>query len=130
MHPAPHRVRTLVVDDSPLALQRICSFLDSELPLQVIGTAADGPEALTRNEQLHPDLVLLDLQMPGMNGLEVAAKITGQTRETIVIIITGLEVPALTQRLRECGIAGLVSKQHLTDELPELLDRILPKSPQ
>jgi DNA-binding NarL/FixJ family response regulator len=121
------RFRTLVVDDSPLARERICSFLASDPKVEVVGTAGDGKEALTCMERLHPDLVLLDLQMPGLNGLEVATLITRDEGRPVVVIITGLEVPALVQRLKEYGISGLVSKQHLNDELPEVLDRVLPK---
>ena len=127
MHLTTERFRILVVDDSPLALQRICSYLASEPSLQVIGTAGDGLEALRRMDQLHPDLVLLDLQMPGLNGLEVAALISKSGGRPAVVIVTGLEVPALAQSLKEYGISGLVSKQNLNDELPRVLDRILPK---
>jgi DNA-binding NarL/FixJ family response regulator len=120
------RIRTLVVDDSPLALERICSYLDTEPALQVVGTAADGVEALKCAEQLHPDLVLLDLQMPGMNGLEVAARLSASVCGPLVVIVTGFETPGIGQRLLACGVAGLVSKQRLSEELPKLLDQILP----
>ena len=124
-----HQIRTLVVDDSPLALRRICSFIDTEPDLEVVGTAANGAEALRQAEQLHPDLVLLDLQMPDVNGLEVAVRLSGRAPSPTVVIVTGLEVSVPHDRLRDFGVAGLVSKQHLTEELPQLLDRIMPTHP-
>ena len=126
MHLATERIRTLVVDDSPLALKRICSCLDSKPALQVVGTAADGKEALRQAEKLHPELVLLDLQMPGFNGLEVASRLSGNPHAPAVVIITGLDVSGLTDRLGDFGVSGLVRKQYLNEELPQLLDRILP----
>lgn len=125
---AAERIRTLVVDDSPLARQRICSYLDTEPTVEIVGVAEDGADALTCNDRLRPDLVLLDLQMPGMNGLEVAARLSTGTSTPLVIIVTGLELSGIGERARECGVAGVVSKQRLSEELPKLLDEILPAS--
>jgi DNA-binding NarL/FixJ family response regulator len=125
---ATERIRTLVVDDSPLALNRICSCIDSEPILQLVGTAANGVEALRQAEKLHPDLVLVDLQMPGINGLEVASRLSGDADSPTVVIVTGLDVSGLSDRLGDFGVAGLLSKQHLSEELPRLLHRILPSA--
>ncbi len=72
-------MRTLIVDDEPLAIERmqvICAKLES---LSVVGTANDGEAALRLADALHPDLVLLDMTMPGMDGLEVARKLSART---------------------------------------------------
>ncbi len=68
-------LRVLIVDDEPLAQQRIEDLLAKEENVQVIGTASSGPEAVTAIRSLNPDLVFLDVQMPGMTGIEVAETI-------------------------------------------------------
>jgi two-component system, LytTR family, response regulator len=65
-------LRVLIVDDEPLARQRIEDLLAKEENVQVIGTAASGPDAVDAIRSLNPDLVFLDVQMPGMSGIEVA----------------------------------------------------------
>lgn len=125
MGPQKDRLRTLIVDDSELALHTICSFL-GEMPwVQVVGTALDGAEALSLAAKVHPDLVLLDLQMPGMNGLEVASRLASEFPDILVVIVTAIDVPKLGLRLSDRGVYGLVSKQRMDQELPEMLDQIL-----
>jgi DNA-binding NarL/FixJ family response regulator len=121
-------MRTLVVDDSELARERICSYLGSEPAIEVVGTAADGEDALSSFKRLQPDLVLLDLQMPGMNGLEVAACLSQSFPTPRIIIVTGLDFSVTPDRVQKLGVTAVVSKQHLSEEFPELLEQILPAS--
>ena len=84
--PAP--LRTLIVDDEPLAVERmqvICAELDH---LAVVGTASDGGAALRLVEALSPDLLLLDMTMPEMDGLQVARALTGREIRPAVIFVT------------------------------------------
>jgi DNA-binding NarL/FixJ family response regulator len=119
------RLRTLIVDDSKLALHTICSYLEEMPWVQVVGTAMDGAEALVLAAKHHPDLVLLDLQMPGMSGLEVASRLASEFPDILVVIVTGLDAPKLGLRLSDRGVYGLVHKQQMNTELPEMLDQIL-----
>ena len=121
-------MRTLVVDDSELARNRICSYLSTEPTIEVVGTAADGEDALNSFKYLHPDLVLLDFQMPGMNGLEVAACLSQSSPIPRIIIVSGVEFSLTPDRAHKLGVTGIVSKQHLSEEFPELLEQILPPS--
>jgi len=123
--PQKERLRTLIVDDSALALHTICSFLEDLPWVQVVGTAMDGAEALSLAAKVHPDLVLLDLQMPGMSGLEVSTRLASEFPDILVVIITGLDAPKLGLRLSDRGVYGLVSKQRMNQELPEIIDQIL-----
>jgi len=124
MRPQKERLRTLIVDDSELALHTIRSFVE-ELPwVQVVGTALDGPAALSLAAKVHPDLVLLDLQMPGMSGLEVASRLASEFPDILVVIVTGIDAPKLGLRLSDRGVYGLVSKQRMNQELPAVLDQI------
>lgn len=84
----PTALRTLIVDDEPLAVERI-QVICAELPaINVIGTASDGAAALRLAEKLSPDLMLLDMTMPELDGLAVARKLSGQEEPPAVIFVT------------------------------------------
>jgi DNA-binding NarL/FixJ family response regulator len=121
----PQRIRTVIADDSPLTVRTISRCLQVEPAVQVVGTASNGAEALKMVEELQPDLVLLDLQMPRMNGLQVASWVTAEFPATRVVIITGLDVSPLAPKLSEMGVHSIIAKQDLTEQLPELVHQIL-----
>ncbi|MEM1052146.1 MAG: LytTR family DNA-binding domain-containing protein [Pseudomonadota bacterium] len=82
------QLRTLIVDDEPLAVERI-QVICAELPaISVVGTASDGAAALRLAEKLKPDLVLLDMTMPELDGLGVARKFAGEDNPPAVIFVT------------------------------------------
>jgi DNA-binding NarL/FixJ family response regulator len=112
------------VDDSELAIQTISSYLEDLPWVQVVGTAMDGVEALSMAARLRPDLVLLDLQMPDMSGLEVASRLAADFPGILVVIVTGLDAPKLGSKLSDRGVYSLVSKQRMNQELPQVLDQI------
>jgi DNA-binding NarL/FixJ family response regulator len=119
------RIRTVIADDSPLAVRSIRSCLQAEPAVQVVGTASNGAEALRMIEELRPDLVLLDLQMPRMNGLQVASWLTAEFPAIRVVIVTGIDVSYLAARLSQMGVHSIISKQDLREQLPELVHKIL-----
>lgn len=87
----PDTLRTLIVDDEPLAIERM-QVLCAEIPqLTVIGTANDGESALRLADKLSPDLLLLDMTMPGMDGLQVARAAREQRPQPAVIFVTAHE---------------------------------------
>jgi two-component system, LytTR family, response regulator AlgR len=84
-------LRTMIVDDEPLAIERmqvLCAELDQ---LQVVGTASDGEAALRLADKLKPDLLLLDMTMPGLDGLGVARQLAKQASPPAVIFVTAHE---------------------------------------
>jgi two-component system response regulator AlgR len=81
-------LRTLIVDDEPLAVERV-QVICAEIPtVRVVGTASDGAAALRLADKLSPDLVLLDMTMPEMDGLAVARHFAGQDQAPVVIFVT------------------------------------------
>lgn len=123
-----HPIRTLVVDDSTAALQSICVFLRLQMNVDVVGTAMDGCQALASAQALHPDLVLLDVQMPIMNGIEAALRLRRDLPATRLIMMTVHDTPEVREACRESGADGFVAKEHLDKELPELLEQIFTKN--
>src|SRR5688572_5358783 len=87
-------IRTLIVDDEPLAREGIRLRLQQESDIEIVGEAADGPDAVKAIEHLQPDLVFLDIEMPGMNGFDVV-QAAGQTHLPLVIFVTAYDDYAL-----------------------------------
>ena len=107
-------IRTLVVDDEPLAREGIRVRLAVERDVEVVGEAADGPAAVEAIRRLLPDLVMLDVQMPGMNGFEVLARVAGDCLPAVVFVtaydsyaLRAFEVHALDYLLKPFTAARL-----------------------
>ena len=120
-------MRTLIVDDEPLAVERmqvICAKLKS---LNVVGTANNGEEALKLSAALHPDLVLLDMTMPGMDGLEVSRKLAAASGDVAfgpaVIFVTAHDNFAV--EAFDCDAVDYVLKPVAKDRLSRAIDRAL-----
>ena len=87
----PKPLDTLIVDDEPLAIERL-QLLCARLPdINLVGTASDGEAALRLAEQLRPDLLLLDIAMPGMDGLEVAKNLSEKGQSPAIIFVTAFD---------------------------------------
>jgi CheY-like chemotaxis protein len=114
-------VRVLTVDDQ-LPFRRVaCDVISATRGFTAIGEAKSGEEAVAAVERLKPDLVLLDVRMPGMGGIEAARRITQAHHGTVVVLIS-IEDPAEVEHaVRGSGAAALVRKQ---DFGPALLRRI------
>lgn len=106
-------IRTLVVDDSRIALQAMCSLLETLEFVQIIGTAGNGELALEKAQALSPDLILMDLEMAGMNGLEAASRLRELVPETLVIVVTVHDNPEVKQACRAAGAVGFVPKSRV-----------------
>src|SRR6478672_7926438 len=81
-------VRVLVVEDHELFRRFICSTLGQGSELQIIGEASDGLEAVRRAEELHPDLILLDIGLPSLNGIEAARRIHELSPESKILFVS------------------------------------------
>jgi DNA-binding NarL/FixJ family response regulator len=85
-------------------------LLESQNGWEVCGEAADGIEAVTKTEELHPDVIVMDLAMPKLNGLEAARAIHHDFPNSRVVILTLHDVPELTSLVERAGAQGLVLK--------------------
>jgi len=94
MSQAPASVRVLIVDDEPLARQRIADLLRRDAGIEIAGERGDGASAVAAIEALHPDLVFLDVQMPGLTGLDVVRQV-GIDRMPLTIFVTAYDRHAL-----------------------------------
>lgn len=116
-------LRTLIVDDEPLAIERM-QVLCAEIPqLTVIGTASDGESALRLAEKLNPDLLLLDMTMPGMDGLQVAKAAREKDLQPAVIFVTAHENFAV--EAFDLEAVDYVLKPVASDRLERAIERAL-----
>ncbi|AKH43311.1 two-component system response regulator AlgR [Altererythrobacter atlanticus] len=116
-------LRTLLVDDEPLAVERmqvLCAELDQ---LQVVGTASDGEAALRLADKLKPDLLLLDMTMPGMDGLGVARELGKKANPPAVIFVTAHEDFAV--EAFDLEAVDYVLKPVATERLVRAIDRAI-----
>src|SRR5882757_6756588 len=102
-------IRTLVVDDAPAAVRAIRTYLESTEDAEVAGTARTGKEAIEMARRLQPDLLLLDLFMPGLSGLEVVKGVRAVSPHTCIIIITVLGED-MKGTCRDLGADGFLVK--------------------
>ena len=119
-------IRTVVVDDSPLILKTLSSFLERQEDFQLVGTATDGSHAVRRAMELEPDLVLLGLRLTGMNGLEATRQIKARSQAPAIIMVTANDTPACRAAALAAGTDGFVGKRHMIKQLPSVIRRLFP----
>lgn len=111
------KTRVLLVDDHAILREGLQALLSYYEDIEVVGQAQDGAESLKKVEALRPAIVLMDIAMPGMNGLEATRVIRTGYPETRVLILSQHEDPEYVLPLLEAGASGFVSKRALGDDL-------------
>jgi DNA-binding NarL/FixJ family response regulator len=128
-HPDSKRNRSLiavlVVDDSEPFRQFVCSTLGERPDLQVIGEASDGLEAVRKAEELEPALIVLDIGLPGLNGLEVARRIRKLSPKSTILFLSQEACFDVVQEALTLGAMGYVVKAHAGSELLVAVEAVL-----
>jgi DNA-binding NarL/FixJ family response regulator len=122
MYAVDRRLRVLLVDDQPLFLNALQVALAEEDWIEVVGCAANGEEALELVTSLSPDLVLMDVAMPVLDGIEATRRIRHLTTSPSVVILTGTDRPEGHVLAHDAGASGYVRK---TGDLPKLVNSVL-----
>jgi DNA-binding NarL/FixJ family response regulator len=110
-------IRVLVVDDQAIVRQGLRAMLQVEVDIAVVGEAESGQQALKLVRELTPDIVLMDVRMPGMDGLATLEQLKGAARKTSVIMVTLYDEPEYLFRAVALGAAGYVLKDSSRAEL-------------
>lgn len=110
-------MRILVADDNDMVRRGVVGILSSEPAWRVCGEARDGSEALLKSRELQPDLILLDVSMPGMNGLEVARLLRQDDSRVRILVMSQYDPSQLLPRVLEAGGHGCVDKTRLGTDL-------------
>jgi DNA-binding NarL/FixJ family response regulator len=122
MPPDEKRIRTLVIDDASDFMQAICSFLKNLPNVAVITTGRTGRDAIVLAHEWMPDLVLMDIRMPEMTGLEATSQLTRELPGIIVILMTAFEDEKALLASKESGAFAFFMKENLAHDLPRLLE--------
>ncbi len=110
-------IRVLIADDQTLFAEGVTSLLGADARIEVVGHARDGDEAVELVETLRPDLVLMDVSMPRMDGIEATARIKEVSPATLVLFLTTSSSQDDVQRAAEVGAAGYLTKSAAASDL-------------
>jgi two-component system, NarL family, nitrate/nitrite response regulator NarL len=110
-------IRLVIVDDEPLFVEMVEAMLASEAGIEVVGTAADGEEGARLAAELGPDLVVMDISMPVMNGIDATRAIRGRDPDACVLILTGGSNVTDIDKARSAGAAGYLTKDRIAGDL-------------
>lgn len=117
-------VEVVIADDHELIVQGMKTTLESHGDITVVGTANNGIEAIALCKKLQPDMVLLDMSMPGATGVEVFTEVRRWSPRTRAAMLTGNPSPALFQMLEDAGVDGLFVKNSPIEEICQGILRI------
>ena len=114
-------VRVLIADDHRLFAEALEAVLSLEERIDVVGRAADGGEAVALARALRPDLVVLDISMPVMDGFEAAAQLEELDDPPAVLMLTGSNAPEDVDRARRAGVKGYITKDSIAANLVDAI---------
>ena len=111
------QIKILTVDDHPLLRQGIAAVIQGEKDMLIVGEAANGREAIEMFRSRRPDVTLMDLQMPDVNGIDAVVAIRQEHPQARIIVLTTYEGDALARRALKAGVAGYILKDMIRTEL-------------
>lgn len=117
-------IRLVLADDQALVRGALGALLELEGDLTVLGEASDGAEVVERVRELRPDVCLMDIQMPGMDGLEATRLVREASPETKVLIVTTFARPGYLRTALEAGASGFVVKDAPAEQLADAVRRV------
>ena len=119
------KTRILVVDDHPMVAEGVTSILESYDDLDVVGTLGDGQAVIDQIDRLAPDVILMDLNMPGMGGLTATEMVLERRPETRILILSMHDSPEYVNSALSHGAMGYVLKDVPTDEIRIAIDTVM-----
>ena len=119
----------VIADDHDLFAESVRAFLSTERSIDVVGRAANGEEAARLAAEIKPDVILMDISMPVMDGFEAARRIRDAVPGTCVLFLTGSNSPADVAEARAAGGAGYLTKDRIASELVDAIYAAAPSCP-
>ena len=119
------KVRVLIVDDHPMVAEGIQAILESFEDIEVVGTLSDGQQAIDGLSRFNPDVILMDLNMPGVGGLSATEIILERAPDTRILILSMHDSPEYISTALQHGAKGYVLKDVPTDEIKRAIDAVM-----
>lgn len=113
----PGRIKVLIVDDHPLFRQGLRQVVEADERFELVAEAGDGPTALDLIRKLKPDIAVLDINLPGASGLEVAGELQARRLPTAVVILTMYREEETFNRALDLGVKGYVLKENAVEDI-------------
>jgi DNA-binding NarL/FixJ family response regulator len=120
-----NRIKTIVADDCDIFLEVLCDLLNMDEDIDLVAAVSDGVEAIDAAVRLKPALVLMDVHMPGLDGLSAAFLLAEMTPSPIVVMMSSEESRELRKQCDRAGAFAFIHKMYFQQEFPEVVDRIL-----
>ncbi|WP_251094308.1 response regulator transcription factor [Streptomyces sp. Caat 7-52] len=112
-------IRVLIADDQQMVRQGFTVLLDAQPGIEVVGQAVDGRDAIARTAELAPDVVLMDIRMPELGGIEATRRITGEHTAVKVLVLTTFDLDEYVYDALRAGASGFLLKDASADKLAE-----------
>jgi DNA-binding NarL/FixJ family response regulator len=122
--PATRRIRVLLADDHPVVRRGVVACLEQHAHLQIVGEAADGQEALLKARELLPDVLLIDINMPHLTGLEVTKTLHNELPQISVVLLSVHANTPLLRRWLQSGASGCILKQASPEEFLQAIETV------
>ena len=119
--PQQRPARVLVADDEPLFVETVQALLAGDDRVEIIGTASNGHDAVDLAVALDPDVTLMDISMPMLDGIEATRRIREQLPDACVLVLTGSSISADVDRARQAGVAAFLTKDRIGTQLVEAI---------
>src|SRR6266581_3336153 len=118
-------VRLLLAEDQVMIREALAALLSFEGDIEVVAQVGRGDEVLTAARQTRPDVAVLDIEMPGMDGLTAAAALKKESPDTKIVILTTFGRPGFLRRAMESGVSAFLVKDSPADKLTQAIRRVL-----
>jgi two-component system, NarL family, nitrate/nitrite response regulator NarL len=127
--PRSRSARVLIADDEPLFIDSVQALLAGDDRVEIVGTATNGQDAVDLAVALHPDVTLLDISMPMLDGIEATRRIREQLPDACVLVLTGSSISADVDRARQAGVAAFLTKDRIGTQLVDAILEVAERQP-
>jgi DNA-binding NarL/FixJ family response regulator len=118
------KIKVFLVDDHPIVRQGVRSYLSSQASITVVGEASDGPEALRKAKKLSPDVIVLDVSLPSLDGGELAKRLRQAVPQAKLLTFSIHATEEYVVRMARCGVHGYVTKDEPTERLLDAIRNV------
>ena len=119
------KIRVLIADDHRLFAEALEAFLSNDERIEIVGTAQDGEEAVRLAHETSPDVILMDIAMPKVDGVEATKQIRSNSGRPCILMLTGSNSRSDVDRARKAGAAGYVTKDRIAAELIDAIVEVV-----